>query len=112
MDVLSKVSDNIKKKLTLQDYVSLNNKTESQHGGILAKQQDGKATQQPDSSPPEAPLQDSRAATKVKVTYYLTKEDNQRLTNIYIKNLQLGKKIDKSALIAAAIQLLAKKYDV
>lgn len=47
-----------------------------------------------------------RVEQKVKVTYYLTDEDNNALTDIYIKRLQSRQKTDKSALISEAIKLL------
>lgn len=108
MDDLNKVSNNMKKKLTLRDYPSHNSelsvetKTEEhgQHASMTASQQE---SVQPAYKADNA---------KIKVTYYLTPEDNQRLTDIYIKTLQLGKKVDKSSLIAAAIRLLAKKYNI
>lgn len=46
---------------------------------------------------------------KVKVTHYLSEDEEQMLTDIYIKRLQMKKKTDKSALIAEAINLLFKK---
>lgn len=46
---------------------------------------------------------------KIKVTYYLSDEDNNVLTDIYISRLQNKNKTDKSALIAEAIKLLYKK---
>ena len=53
---------------------------------------------------------DQRIPTqKIKATYYLSEDDNQALTDIYIKRLQNKNKTDKSALIAEAIRLLYKR---
>lgn len=43
---------------------------------------------------------------KIKVTYYLSEEDHDALTELYIDRLTKKQKTDRSALVAQAIRLL------
>lgn len=45
-------------------------------------------------------------SSKIKATYYLTAQDYQALTQVYINRLQSNTKTDKSSLIGEAIKLL------
>lgn len=50
-----------------------------------------------------------QSTVKTKATFYLSEQDSQALTDMFIKRLQSKNKTDKSALVAEAIQLLYKR---
>lgn len=77
------------------------------HASMPATQHSNKLTHQQDDL--MAGQLNDKPVKKIKVTHYLSEEDNDRLTSMYIKHLQEKRKIDKSALISQAIQLLFKK---
>ena len=82
-------------------------KPSKQHDSMTVNQHDNETAHQQDDL--LASKLDGKSMKKIKVTHYLSEEDNDRLTNMYIKRLQEKKKVDKSALISQAIQLLFKK---
>jgi len=51
----------------------------------------------------------SNSGSKIKVAFYLSKEDHGALMEIYIKRLQAKIKTDKSQIVSEAIRLLYKK---
>lgn len=75
---------------------------QDQHDSTMVKQYASK-------TPSKKIDADEKKVGKIKATYYLTKEDNKVLTDIYIKRLQADNKTDKSALISEAIKLLYKR---
>ncbi len=79
-----------------EQYVSM---PVSLHASETVRQQNDMLAGKPDGKP----------VKKIKVTHYLSEEDNDCLTNMYIKRLQEKRKVDKSALISQAIQLLWKR---
>ncbi len=83
--------------------------TVNQHANETVHQQNNMLAKQPDGLSAEALAKEDKSMKKIKVTHYLSEEDNDRLTSMYIKRLQEKKKVDKSALISQAIQLLFKK---
>jgi hypothetical protein len=85
MSGIDKVGKSIVKKLTLQDY-----KTEIQQNVNTEIPQDV----------------NTEKDKKVKLTIYLTKEDAKKFNEICSKNLIKNGKMDKSALIAKAVNLL------
>lgn len=120
MSTLKKTGDAIKKKLLLQDYYAEQHDVISlcQQDGMPSHQQADNTTQQQAVSPVSqhddlsVHKHTSTVTKKIKVTHYISKEDNDRLTKLYIKRLQEKKKVDKSMLISQAIELLSKQEDV
>ena len=123
MSNISQASKELKKKLSFKDY------------DAPAEQQEAKPASQPivehvpvsqpavlDTKPVSQSASASKPlkqhadkkeahenAKKIKVTFYLTEDDNQLLTDIFIKRLQQRNKTDKSALISEALHLFYKR---
>ena len=123
MSNISQASKELKKKLSFKDY------------DAPAEQQEAKPVSQPiveqmpasqptilDSKPVSQTASASKplkqytgkeealeGAKKIKVTFYLSEEDNQLLMDIFIKRLQQRNKTDKSALISEALHLFYKR---
>lgn len=126
MSNILKTSQNIKKKLSLADYApsvqqpTVEAKPVSQPESAIMP---APSTGQPDTShrQPVSHTPASRHdmscnghhtcghASKVKVTFYLTDEDNQALMDLYIHRLQHRRKTDKSAIVAEAIRALYER---
>jgi hypothetical protein len=104
MSNISKTEKNLKKKLSLDDYV---NHEEQQAPRGQVHIQD--AIDQCPGSVVEKNCEQLLQAQKIKVTYYLSEDDHSALTNVYIKRLQNRQKTDRSALVSEAIRLLYKK---
>ena len=69
-----------------------------------------KPVSQPDSTPAEQ--HDSMPASQlVKATFYLSPGHVMRLEQVRLARLQKGEKVDKSALVREAIDLLANEVD-
>ena len=101
MDNISKAQKNLKKKLSLDDYV------QGQERGLYVREQ---VLVQSDKSDSDASskAEQTIGSSKIKATYYLTEDDHSALTHVYIKRLQNKQKTDRSALISEAIRLLYK----
>ena len=130
MSKIGKTSDNIKKKLSFDDYSKpadqLASKPVSQPKDIPTQQQTVKPAEQYASNNdqvsqhPSLPVSQQAFSTaskqvvpkenKIKATYYLGEHENYLLTEIYINRLRSNNKADKSALICEAIKLLYEKY--
>jgi hypothetical protein len=104
MSNISKAEKNLKKKLSLDDYMQIEeNKVPRGQthisDAIIADPVNTALQQKPEQ----------QASQKIKATYYLSEEDHGALTNVYIKRLQNKQKTDRSALVSEAIRLLYKK---
>ncbi len=121
MSNISKISTDIKKKLSFKDYDLPPNQESDKE---LSQQIDMPTTQN------MAPKQDLRQedkpakchaaketcrhrdiSAKTKSTFYLNSEAEQQFTDIYINRLKSDRKIDRSALICEAIKLLFKNEE-
>lgn len=123
MSNISQASKELKKKLSFKDY----NAPAEQHEAVHASQQvldqvpvgqlnvlDDKAVSQyvGDSKPLKQYNKSKKEyenTKKIKATFYLSEEDNQLLTDMFIKRLQEKNKTDKSALMVEALRLLYKR---
>ena len=106
MDNISKAQKNLKKKLSLDDYVQLEEQGCHLNGQIQVHEE---ITGQSSKSSAEKKTEQVVGGSKIKATYYLTEDDHSALTHVYIKRLQNKQKTDRSALISEAIRLLYKK---
>ncbi len=102
MNNIKQTGKEIKKKLSFGDYDSASHQQAERPVIQQASQPASQHTSMQEQQ------QEERAA-KIKVTYYLSEDDHNALTDIYIKRLQHRMKVDKSSLISEAIQLLYKK---
>lgn len=123
MSNISQASKELKKKLSFKDYSAPAEQHEavpaSQHNveqapvGQLAVLDDKTASQHTGDSKPAKQYnkqqKDCENTKKIKSTFYLSEEDNQLLTDIFIKRLQEKNKTDKSALMVEALRLLYKR---
>jgi hypothetical protein len=138
MSNISQTSKDLKKKLSFNDYstpASQQNSepSEQRAGAIPAEQHVGieipagshdsspvhheagagsAASQRTDMTAPRRSVGKTvqqQAGSKIKATFYLSDEDHQALTSVFIKRLQERKKTDRSALIAEAINMLYKR---
>lgn len=123
MSNISQASKELKKKLSFKDY----NAPAEQHESVTASQQiaeqvpagqltvlDDKMVSQHigDSKPLKQYNKNKKEyenSKKIKATFYLSEEDNQLLTDMFIKRLQEKNKTDKSALMVEALRLLYKR---
>lgn len=123
MSNLSRTSKKLKKKLSFADY----SKPVNQHDVKIVDQLNCAPVEQHTSKPTyqqqvptgttvschtskkDNPQPANTTCRTVKATYYLTAQENDALTEIYIKRMQEKNKTDKSALIGKAIQLLHKQ---
>lgn len=123
MSNISQASKELKKKLSFKDY----NAPVEQPEAVQASQQiveqvpagqlnvlgDKMVSQQADDSKPVKQYNKNKKeyenSKKIKATFYLSEEDNQLLTDMFIKRLQEKNKTDKSALMVEALRLLYKR---
>lgn len=90
MSRIKEAAKAIQKNLSLEDYAS-------------------KPVQQEDSKPSK------QQYSKKKMTFYLTKDSESKFNEVFARRLMRNEKIDKSALIAEAIEQLylsEKKYQI
>jgi hypothetical protein len=103
---ISKAEKNLKKKLSLDDYVQSEQRQEPQgqtHFTDVVVEQHSVIT------PVVSQKVEPSVCQKIKATYYLSEEDHGALTDVYIKRLQNKQKTDRSALVSEAIRLLYRK---
>lgn len=93
MSNIEQAQKNLKKKLSFSDYNDV--QVEAESTPCVEHQQ---------SCGPQAVA--DRVGKKIKVTYYLSEEDHDALTEMYISRMQQKQKTDRSALVAQAIRLL------
>ena len=105
MSNISKAEKNLKKKLSLDDYVQ----TEQQQVPMGQTHISDALIEKPVAMPVQQKTEQVVVSQKIKATYYLSEEDHGALTNMYIKRLQNKQKTDRSALVSEAIRLLYKK---
>ena len=108
MGRIKDTGEKISKKLSLEDYNTnigcSPTGSEMQGGGVAIVEQipiDSKTVRQ--------------QAGKKKMTFYLDKETETKLNEVYSRKLMKNEKVDKSALIVKAINLLwtdDKQYDI
>jgi hypothetical protein len=101
---ISKAEKNLKKKLSLDDYVQ----SEQQQAPRGQTHIPDAGIGEPESKSDQQKAE-QQANQKIKATYYLSDDDHSALTNVYIRRLQNKQKTDRSALISEAIRLLYKK---
>ena len=106
MNNISKAQKNLKKKLSLDDYMQVEEQQQSTQNNVQIKEAHSGASNVPDV---EKKSEQVTASAKIKATYYLTEDDHSALTHVYIKRLQNKQKTDRSALISEAIRLLYTK---
>lgn len=119
MSNISKTSANIKKKLSLQDYLKPNAHKASRPASQQARKPVAKHTS---PSKPEAhipgipapqqavtPAKPQKSGEKIKATFNLGEQENKMLTQLFINSLRRNNKIDKSALVCEAIRLLYER---
>ena len=104
MSNISKAEKNLKKKLSLDDYVQTEQQQAPRGQTHIADAIIEKQVAMPVQQKTEQVVNQ-----KIKATYYLSEEDHSALTNMYIKRLQNKQKTDRSALVSEAIRLLYKK---
>lgn len=95
MSNIEQTQKNLKKKLSFNDYQQVNTQT------APVQAVDIKQNSQTQCS--------ELMNKKIKVTYYLSEEDHDALTELYIDRLAKKQKTDRSALVAQAIRLLYEK---
>jgi hypothetical protein len=97
MNNILQTQKNLKKKLSLDDYSSTTETSDTPQTPTTAS-----------TYVAEGPAHTASQTThqKIKATYYLTEADHGALTQVYIKRLQNKQKTDRSALISEAIRLL------
>ncbi len=106
MSNISKTQKNLKKKLSLDDYMHL----DEQESRDVVVSNAGESSETDHARETSSAKQTEQSAgSKIKATYYLTEDDHSALTHIYIKRLQNKQKTDRSALIGEAIRLLYDK---
>lgn len=110
MNKINKTSENLKKKMSFQDYSKPNSAAKKEHDSKTACQLDVQASKLCTPSLKEDAVVDklSTVAPKKKVTFYLDSLSEDLLTDIFINRLKSRNKSDKSSLICEAIQLLHK----
>lgn len=106
MSNISKAQKNLKKKLSLDDYMLID---EQEHRPDGHMQEVKSVADTNKRSETEKSVEQVSVSSKIKATYYLTEDDHSALTHVYIKRLQNKQKTDRSALISEAIRLLYKK---
>lgn len=108
MSNIIKAQKNLKKKLSLDDYVQ--SEVQERSSCEISLMQDELPSQTiKHEYEVEKKADQVVASSKIKATYYLTEDDHSALTHVYIKRLQNKQKTDRSALISEAIRLLYKK---
>lgn len=83
-------------------------KTVSQDTSIPASQQNSEPVQQQDSKTVSQRTGNTGEEQLIKATFYLTQEHIMKLEHIRIGRKQKGTKVDKSALVREAIDLLVE----
>lgn len=106
MSNISKAQKNLKKKLSLDDYMQIEEQEQGANGQVQVAET---TTDKNSTFGAEKKAEQTTASSKIKATYYLTEDDHSALTHVYIKRLQNKQKTDRSALISEAIRLLYKK---
>ena len=106
MSNISKAEKNLKKKLSLDDYMQTEEQELGENGQVRVEEV---AVDKSSKSVAEKKIEQTTGNSKIKATYYLTEDDHSALTHVYIKRLQNKQKTDRSALISEAIRLLYKK---
>lgn len=112
MNKINRASENLKKKLSFEDYNKPDSATKKESASKTACQLDVQASTSDIPSPiKKIPVVDklSTVAPKKKVTFYLDSRSEDLLTDIFINRLKSRSKSDKSTLICEAIELLHKK---
>lgn len=104
MSNISKAEKNLKKKLSLDDYMQ-NDVQQEPRGQTHIPD----AIVEKSAAPIVQQKSEQSASQKIKATYYLSEEDHGALTDVYIKRLQNKQKTDRSALVSEAIRLLYKQ---
>jgi len=109
MGRINKTGDDIQKKLSLSDYkkdIGCMAPGEESVLGAMNKME-------------SIPIPDSKTvrqlASKKKVTFYLDKDAETKLNEVYSRKLMKDEKVDKSSLITKAINLLwneEKQYEI
>jgi hypothetical protein len=106
MSNISKAEKNLKKKLSLDDYMLAE---EQEYGQGSETDLQAAAIEKTCKSVAVKKDEQHLGSQKIKATYYLSEDDHSALTNVYIRRLQNKQKTDRSALISEAIRLLYKK---
>lgn len=104
MSNISKAERNLKKKLSLDDYIQIEEQQAPQGQTYISDV----VVEKPAGLSSQKNFEQS-ANQKIKATYYLSEDDHSALTNVYIRRLQNKQKTDRSALISEAIRMLYKK---
>lgn len=104
MSNISKAEKNLKKKLSLDDYMQ-----SEQQQAPRGQTHILEAIIEHPVMPKGVQTAEQLVSAKIKATYYLSEEDHGALTDVYIKRLQNKQKTDRSALVSEAIRLLYKK---
>lgn len=111
MGRINKTGDDIQKKLSLSDY--------KKDIGCMAPGEECKGTLGALNQMETLPIPDSKTArqlaSKKKVTFYLDKDTETKLNEVYSRKLMKDEKVDKSSLITKAINLLwneEKQYEI
>jgi len=119
MSNMNKAASKLKGKLSFDDYGKPSKqqavKPANKQGVKTAKRHAGKTAGRHESKPASqhnsklVKQQDGMLVKPNKGTFYLSDDAQNLLTQVYIKHLKAGEKVDKSTLICRAIELLYKK---